>query len=136
MPFLTCRRCGVVLTKRVQLAPESARVAGPEMGEAAVPPTQMIELASADVVPVYRADRVVGQKEYSPSGALALNPQDVWLNQWESIPEHDNGCCGSDGMDGPNRRCLCGNILGTQWSDCWTVAEARFLPDAVKIHGD
>lgn len=31
-----------------------------------------------------------------------------------------NGCCGLDGCDGPNRVCECGNLVGTEKSDCWT----------------
>ncbi|MFE9428621.1 hypothetical protein ACFYNO_37400 [Kitasatospora sp. NPDC006697] len=32
-----------------------------------------------------------------------------------------NGCCGLDGMDGPNLVCGgCGAEVGTEQSDCWT----------------
>ena len=76
---------------------------------------------------------IVGRHENSPAGALAFNPVDVLAGQLRSIPERDHGCCGSDGGDGPNRRCLCGAVLGTEWSDCWTGLEVRFLPDAVAV---
>lgn len=31
-----------------------------------------------------------------------------------------SGCCGLDGVDGPNRVCGCGAEVGTERSDCWT----------------
>lgn len=37
------------------------------------------------------------------------------------------------GFDGPNRACAtCGAVVATGWSDCWTQAEIRFLPEAVE----
>ena len=30
-----------------------------------------------------------------------------------------NGCCGPDGLDGPNLACACGTTLGTELGDCW-----------------
>jgi hypothetical protein len=43
----------------------------------------------------------------------------------------NSGCCGSDGMDGPNRACICGAFVATQWNDCWTQAEICFDPEVV-----
>lgn len=31
-----------------------------------------------------------------------------------------SGCCGLDGVDGPNRACACGAEVGTEQSDFWT----------------
>ena len=135
--FLTCRHCGAPLTRPVSWAPESAydpqRANPPERPGSWVPPGSLIRFAKADVVPVSRRGEVIGSHEHSPAGALALNPVDVIAEQWRSIPERDGGCCGSDGCDGPNRRCLCGAVLATERSDCWTPAEVRFLPTAVEV---
>jgi hypothetical protein len=30
------------------------------------------------------------------------------------------GCCGYDGLGGPNQLCRCGNEVGTRQNDCWT----------------
>lgn len=68
---------------------------------------------------------------YSPAGAIAANPDDIIDGTLESCGI-DNGCCGSDGADGANRACICGAVLGTEWSDCWTQAEIRFGPEAVE----
>lgn len=69
---------------------------------------------------------------FSPAGAIAANPQDIVRENIGSAGI-DNGCCGSSGSDGPNRACLCGAIVGTEWSDCWTQAEVRFNPDAIIV---
>ena len=61
-----------------------------------------------------------------------VSPEDI-LEASLSSAGADNGCCGSDGLDGPNRACSCGSLVATQWSDCWTQAEVRFLPDAVRV---
>src|SRR5690606_6413841 len=29
------------------------------------------------------------------------------------------GCCGPDGRDGPNLRCVCGVDFATEYGDCW-----------------
>jgi hypothetical protein len=83
-----------------------------------------------DRVPVHQADKQIGTHLYSPEGAIAVHPDSVRRDA--IVPAGiDSGCCGSDGCDGPNRACGCGNVVATEWSDCWTWAEVRFLPDAV-----
>ncbi len=37
------------------------------------------------------------------------------------------GCCGINGDDGPNRACICGAIVGTEFSECFQTQ--RFEPD-------
>ena len=83
-----------------------------------------------DTVPIINSGRQVGTHTYSPEGAIAINPKSVLRGVLVSSGS-DHGCCGSDGCDGPNRSFLCGNVVATEWSDCWTFAEVRFLPDAV-----
>jgi len=90
----------------------------------------LIRLSREDAVDVFQGDEIAGRKVYSGAGAIASNPEDILTDSLTSAGA-DNGCCGSDGCDGPNRACLCGSIVATQWSDCWTPAEVRFLPDAV-----
>ena len=44
-----------------------------------------------------------------------------------------NGCCGPDGMDGPNLQCAqCSAQVATEVADCWTWQEVRLYPDAVR----
>jgi hypothetical protein len=66
------------------------------------------------------------------AGCISTNPEDVIRSSVKHIGMQA-GCCGLDGMDGPNVSCVCGAVVGTEWSDCWTQAELRFLPAAVSM---
>ena len=92
----------------------------------------MVRLAAQDAAPVTQAGVIVRIHVYSPVGSIATNPADV-LQDAVTPSGFRNGCCGPDGMDGPNVSCVCGAVLGTEWGDCWTRAEMRFLPDAVVL---
>lgn len=49
-------------------------------------------------------------------------------------PGRNSGCCGHDGLDGPNRLCSgCGAEVATLRNDCWSTVELRFEPDAVRL---
>ena len=57
-----------------------------------------------------------------------VNPEDLCegvrlTKRWERL----NGCCGLDGMGGPNQLCACGAEVGTLRSDCWTPLV--FIPE-------
>ncbi|WP_156466946.1 hypothetical protein [Phenylobacterium sp. CCH9-H3] len=132
MAHLKCAACGRSLTRTCRVG---------ELGEydnsvadtmPALPPGVMVRLTDEDVVPLTDAGGVVGVHVYSPAGAWALNPEDL-LRDAVAPSGVRNGCCGPDGADGPNFSCVCGNVLGTEWGDCWTQAEVRFLPDAVVV---
>lgn len=129
---LACARCGRTLTQTCRWGSDADRMpTGECSGIAEIPQGIMIRSGKADVLRwVDDDDRVVRELEASPAGALAINPADLLPEVLESCG-FDSGCCGSDGMDGPNRACLCGNLVATEWSDCWTVHEVRFIPDAV-----
>jgi hypothetical protein len=43
------------------------------------------------------------------------------------------GCCGSDGLNGPNLLCACGREVGTIKSDCWMPYAILLDPDAVQV---
>jgi hypothetical protein len=64
---------------------------------------------------------------------IVTNPADVLLDELKYSGKY-YGCCGVDGSDGPNRSCVhCNAVVATEWSDCWTQAEIRFLPEAVRL---
>ncbi|GHB86380.1 hypothetical protein GCM10010347_66640 [Streptomyces cirratus] len=66
------------------------------------------------------------------NGVLVLNPDDA-----SGVARHPdrgrlNGCCGLDGLDGPNLVCdACGAEIGTQQSDCWSQQLIALIPVAV-----
>ncbi|HRD46162.1 MAG TPA: hypothetical protein PLF78_06750 [Caulobacter sp.] len=132
MPYLICKQCERELIRPCRWGgPEDHDVAA-EVGVAAVTAGVMVVLEDEDSVVVTGPGGPVGTKIYSPAGAIAANPDDLLPDALVSAG-CDNGCCGSDGTDGPNRACLCGALVATQWSDCWTQAEIRFLPQAVIV---
>ena len=95
----------------------------------------MVRLAEAVSTPVTGPDgQVLKIHVFSPAGAISINPEDLLREGLRAIG-NGNGCCGPGGMDGPDIGCACGASLATEWGDCWTQAEIRFLPDAVEMKG-
>lgn len=132
MPHLSCAACGRRLTRVCRLG--GASDYDPQAGVGASPVSigVMVRLTEEDAVPVTQGGRVVRTHTYSPAGAISIAPNDL-LREAVQPSGLRQGCCGPDGMDGPNFSCLCGNVLGTEWGDCWTMAEVRFLPAAVNV---
>ena len=129
---LYCRACGAALTRDCRWGSAGEREATGAARSTVVPAGVVVQLREEDAVPVTAAGgELLRRHVYSPPGAVSANPADVLRGQLRSCGT-DNGCCGSDGMDGPNRACACGAVVATEWSDCWTQAEVRFLPDAVR----
>jgi len=46
------------------------------------------------------------------------------------------GCCGLDGLDGPNQLCACGAEVATEHSDCRAPHAVVFLRTAVELRDD
>ena len=128
---IACASCGRPLTEQCELGAEGDYDRTSVDQKPAAPEGMLIRLSGEDVVDVFQSDRIVRRKVYSEAGAIAANPEDILADSLTSAGA-DNCCCGSDGCDGPNRAYLCGSVIATQWSDCWTPAEVRFLPDAVR----
>jgi hypothetical protein len=135
MPRVICRLCGTPLTLHCAWGLPEQHDLAVGCGKSPVPEGMLIRLAedSGGIYlsePGVEGERRIGTHVHSPEGAIAANPQSVLPGALLSSGD-DIGCCGSSGMDGPNRSCRCGNVVATEWSDCWTLAEVRFLPDAV-----
>jgi len=130
MPRLICNACGRPLTRDCRwgaLVEHDEEVVD---RAPAVPVGAVIRLPEEISSPIFQHGQMIGLHVFSPAGAIAAHPDDV---PPDALVSHgpDNGCCGSDGLDGPNRACVCGAVVATEWSDCWTQAEVRFLPEAV-----
>ena len=128
---IICRSCGRHLTGPCQWGIEGNYDHTCVDRMPAVPKGLLIRLSVEDAVDATLANGTVERKVYSEAGAVAANPEDI-IKDGLDRAGIDNGCCGSDGIDGPNRACVCGSMVATQWSDCWTQAEVRFLPQAVR----
>ncbi|WP_162150307.1 hypothetical protein [Asticcacaulis sp. AC460] len=131
--YLTCASCGATLTGPVEWSEFSAFDPDVVDGQSPVQRGTIVRWNMNSTAPIYFGDgKSEGLKVYSRSGAISMHPDDVIRDQIQSCG-FDNGCCGSDGLDGENRACNCGAVLGTEWSDCWTQAEVRLSGDAVEV---
>ncbi|MEU3345227.1 hypothetical protein ABZ723_09510 [Streptomyces sp. NPDC006700] len=55
------------------------------------------------------------------AGLFIVHPDDVPGTVPHPDHRRHNGCCGLDGLDGPNLVCAaCGSEVATKQSDCWT----------------
>jgi hypothetical protein len=129
---LVCTSCGSDLTTPVKMAPFTQYGPYCQDTESPVPEGFIVQWEVEDSVPVYYPDGNTIRRHISPAGAISAHPKDVIRDQIHSFG-NDYGCCGSDGHDGNNRACSCGTVIGTEWSDCWTQAEVRFLPESASI---
>ncbi|MDB4873422.1 MAG: hypothetical protein JWL97_4426 [Gemmatimonadales bacterium] len=132
---LACAGCGRALTGA--LVQGEADLLSGDAGDAFDPqPTVPVGRFVIDPEPVAflvsHAGAPQGVKELDPAGSLVVNPDDLADGAVTSTG-WDFGCCGSAGVDGPNRGCRCGQTLGTARTDCWTSAEMRFHPHAVVV---
>lgn len=118
---LFCNACGHQITEGLRLIEtpsDAARLCRfDEAGDMApVPPGYALlidERMSRDL-----SDRIAG---VTALPAHWLNLSDLRADiGYAPQPGRCNGCCGLDGMDGPNRICRCGAEIGTERSDCWT----------------
>lgn len=78
------------------------------------------------------------------TGSYIVHPEDVVHTQLTTDSKRCSGCCGLDGLDGPNLQCeACGIYVATKKTDCWmphcvvfeptealAQEEATSLPDA------
>ncbi len=91
-------------------------------------PTLPVGTWAVDPGPVaWRQDGPISQPGLSrdqPRRRLELEPHPE--------PSRNSGCCGHDGLDGPNRLCpSCHAEVATLRDDCWSLVELRFEPSAV-----
>lgn len=129
---LVCARCARPLTRECREGAPAEWVETYEPEANATPAGVMARIdreIANDVTD--GAERVVGRQVWSEAGAWSVNPADL-LREHLRSSGLDAGCCGSDGCDGPNRSCLCGLVVGTEWSDCWTQHEMRLKARAVR----
>jgi hypothetical protein len=129
--IVTCERCGTALTGPL-LVTEPAQLADDTQDGA---PTLAPGLVVRDPQPVltwtHHANGPTTSTQHSPADCAVVHPDST---QNLRTAGTDNGCCGSDGLDGPNRACTgCGLLTATARTDCWTAHEVRFLPHATTL---
>lgn len=79
-----------------------------------------------------------------PEGFFGVNKQVYWnvsggvlVNLGDLVgTRHSggiNGCCGLDGLDGPNLICANGHEVGTEKSDCWMPHAAVLFDNVIGV---
>ena len=132
-----CRRCRARLSAPVLLGALPKEAATPDAMAAGVacPPRMAPGTYAVDDEPFGPPYVPAGDGRYhvadGPRRTFVLAPDDV-VGTAPGDPARRVGCCGPDGMDGPNLKCArCGAPVGTEVADCWTWQEIRLYPDAV-----
>lgn len=115
MPLtLRCATCGVVITRRLE--PTTELLPGGDR-EPLVPGFRIVEV-----------DPEFDVWSTAPVGDWLVNKEDL-LGCLEGGVR--NGCCGVDGLDGPNLLCPNGHFVATEVGDCWTSTFAVVHRDRV-----
>ena len=82
----------------------------------------------------------VGTPAHNPRereiGHFILNNDDATGVSRTEDPDCTHGCCGLDGLDGPNVLCENGHEVGLKRSDCWTLHYVALDPRWVNERGD
>lgn len=84
-------------------------------------------------------------KPVVPQGFFTINKEEYWNVPGRAVvhlgdlvgTSHSgkiNGCCGLDGLDGPNLVCKNGHEIGTEKSDCWMPHAAVLLDSVVEVN--
>ena len=99
-----CTRCGLVITRKLRLLPESM---------------PLDHAAGHDLLPPGNYFVSPGEFEPEKAGDYLVNLKDLQNCKHHSDLRRRNGCCGLDGFDGFNLVCDHGHEIGTERSDCW-----------------
>jgi hypothetical protein len=131
MVHVACGKCGSLLSASLEELGVDVLARGAQDREPTVPAGSVVRVPEPVAFTVTSSDGSVRNRENAPADALVVHPDDA--RRLRSVGS-DNGCCGSDGLDGPNRACeSCGALVAVARTDCWTAAEIRFLPATVEL---
>jgi len=133
--MIRCRDCGGTLTPALTPLDEMPAPIQLEDG-VGYEPTVPTGYMAVDPDPVSNYQHG-GAAERGTSGCIVVNPADARLLVGHPDLRRSNGCCGHDGLDGPNRTCpSCGAEVATLRDDCWSRVEVRFEPHRVHLSND
>ena len=77
---------------------------------------------------------VNNQEYWCVAGDVVVNLADLVGTKHHQDYRRRNGCCGLDGMDGPNLVCPNGHEVGTEKSDCWMPHAAVLLENVSGVN--
>jgi hypothetical protein len=121
MTTIHCAGCGQALTRSLELS-EHIRSDDMALSTYYIDPEPWLEIGEVERI-------------LDPAGAIVVHPEHRLLTALVNIDGHSYGCCGLDGLDGPNQACSkCGRVVGTARTDCWmSNLEMRFWPKDVTL---
>lgn len=133
MTMFVCARCGQCLTAEVIETELPAHETRNDAAEGGLFQPLMPQGTYA-VDPERSSRQRIGR--HSPPGTVVLNPADVPGAAQHPKPYRNIGCCGPDGLQGPNLVCQsCGTEIGTAQTDCWVAPVIRLEPTALSVAG-
>ena len=129
---IRCRDCGTSLTPA--LAQLDAMPSPVQLDDGVgYEPTVPSGFMAVDPHPVSTYQKG-GAAKAGTVGCVVVNPDDARRLLRHLEPGRNNGCCGHDGLDGPNRVCpSCGAEVATLRDDCWSRVETRFEPQRISL---
>lgn len=117
MPVITCLSCRHPLTgelRQVPFPPTPEKFTGDRLG------LPLLDQGTFAISPATRS--------------IVLHPDDAPGTLPHTAPGRNNGCCGPDGLDGPNLLCGgCGAEVAIQQTDCWLEHLIAVAPEAGEI---
>ncbi|WP_332897941.1 hypothetical protein [Haladaptatus sp. CMSO5] len=128
MTRFVCASCGSRLTTAVETLTDTARLFDRDTAS-------FDETAGTAYLPegvYFVATETTNPREYDV-GNFIVNIQSAPGTVMSNNHSRTAGCCGLDGLDGPNVVCENGHEVGTQRSDCWTLHYVAFHPELVEM---
>lgn len=113
-----CKQCGVELTDWLY-----------ELTS----PFMHFETENEDHLPAGFTSLSDGEYFTHSEGRFLINAKDLRNFDYHPEPGRHIGCCGRDGLEGPNLICKNGHEIGTEVSDCWLAHAIILLPEKVRI---
>ena len=127
---VACRACGEALSRVVE---ELAEMPAAERLDDGIGYAPTVPLGNLAIDPGPVGVRQDGRPT-STLGCVVINPEDALALVTHPDPRRNSGCCGHDGLDGPNQLCPnCHAEVATLRDDCWSLVEVRFEPSAVLL---
>jgi len=105
---LRCAQCNVPVTSELRHLSDLSQITLEDQKEL-IPSGWYV--TAEEIRHLYPSDTIVGDE-------FILSLRDLVSAHPAGIR---NGCCGADGLDGPNLFCPEGHPIATEVSDCWTA---------------
>lgn len=128
--IMSCKSCGQPLSNPLRQLSEMPVPQLAEPDGIRHLPTIPVGACAVDPNPAFWQDGIAA----TTTDCLVINPADSVGVVSTEDPHRNSGCCGHDGLGGPNLLCQgCQGEVATLLDDCWTAVEVRFEPDSATV---